>query len=65
MQSLDGRIEYMGGCIMIGKLTKVDLKLSDEWKAPKPSLLNSVEKRLEFDRKLLKVFCVQLCIRKF
>ena len=45
MHSLDGRIEYMGGCIMMGKLTKVVLKLSDEWKGPKLSIPTNLEKR--------------------
>ena len=45
MRSLDGRIEYMGGCIMMGKLTGGKLKLSDEWKGPKLSIPTSVEKR--------------------
>ncbi|XP_076826116.1 bridge-like lipid transfer protein family member 1 isoform X2 [Clavelina lepadiformis] len=48
MNSLDGRIEYMGSCIMMGKLTMVSVKLGDEWKGPKTSIPTSVEKSAVF-----------------
>uniref|UniRef100_H2YW78 Bridge-like lipid transfer protein family member 1 C-terminal domain-containing protein n=1 Tax=Ciona savignyi TaxID=51511 RepID=H2YW78_CIOSA len=48
MRSLDGRIEYMGGCVMMGRLTSVNLKLSDEWKGPKLSIPTSIEKSAVF-----------------
>nr|XP_026696686.1 transmembrane protein KIAA1109 [Ciona intestinalis] len=48
MHSLDGRIEYMGSCVMMGRLTSVNLKLSDEWKGPKLSIPTSIEKSAVF-----------------
>ena len=45
VQSLDGRIEYMGGCVMIGRLTSSVLTLGDEWKEPKLSGSGSPSKR--------------------
>nr|XP_039251251.1 transmembrane protein KIAA1109-like isoform X2 [Styela clava] len=43
-ESLDGRIEYMGGCVMMGQLTNVDFQLRDEWRDPVQSIPSNMDK---------------------
>lgn len=43
-RSLDGKIEYMGGCAMMGQLTQVNFQLKDEWRDPVQSLPSNIDK---------------------